>query len=238
MSVERGIVIANSVIDGTDWCLRDPAAWWSGGRGTRMRAAKIDLLVGHWTAGEAGAKSYSDDGPHIYRVMRNRLKDGRPLNVGIHFVIGACDREDEYAPVWQTMDPGFHAAVHVGEGRINARSIGVEVVSAGLPGPANVRDRVKINVPLLGRIRPVLAFFPGQVRSWVRLAEALASLNGRADITIDRRVPSFGASRRFVPDELLRYSGAMEHLHVPTTTKIDAGGLLIDALYDAGGWRR
>lgn len=236
VSSSSGLIIAGELVPGTDWIRRDPSAWWRcGERGTRRRADTIDLLVGHWTGGEATLRSYDDDGPHVVRSMKGRKRaDGRPLNVGIHFVIGACDHEDEIAPVWQTADPGEVATVHVGQGWINARSIGVEVVSAGRPGPADVRSRPRLAVPLLGKAETVLAFYPGQLRAWVRLAETLAALDGRGGICIPRHVPETLACRRFTVPEAKRWRGAMEHLHCPGTTKRDAGGLLVEALLDAG----
>lgn len=241
----RGLVIAGELVPGTDWIRRDPAFWWTSGRGTRPRARAVDLLVGHWTAGEAGVRDpdgprgplgpYDDDGPRVVRAMRSRLRaDGSPMSVGITFVVGACDHGDEWAPVWQTMDPGLVGAVHVGMGSINARSIGVEVVSAGLPGRFDARERPRVRVPVLGRMLEVLRFYPGQLRSWIALAETLAALDGRGGIRIERRVPAPLATRRMTRVEVARYSGAMEHLHVPTTKKIDAGGLLLEALAGAG----
>jgi hypothetical protein len=237
--IERGLVVAGRVIPGTEWCIRDSSAWFRpGGLGTRERALVVNVLGGHWTAGEAGTGTYDDDGPRVYRVMRARTRDdGTPLDVGIHFVIGACDELATFAGIWQLADPGLVATVHVGDRAINKRSIGVEVVSAGMPGPLDTRHRQRTTVPLLGRIRTVLQFFPGQLGTWVRLAETLANLDGHAGISIPRRVPSFGASRRFSRGEARAWRGAMEHVHVPTTTKIDAAGLLVDALADAG-WSR
>ena len=236
--VERGLLVAGSPVIGTDWCLRDPDAWIEpGSRGTRRRAASTDLLVGHWTGGEAGARSYDDDGPHVFRVLRGRTRaDGSPMSVGVHFVIGACDEADEHAPVWQLADPGLTACCHVGSAPVNARSVGVEVASAGLPGRLDARSRPRVRVPLLGRVREVLRFYPGQLRSWVRLAEALAGVR-RAGLAIPRRVPVFGATRRMSRRELRTWTGAIEHLHVTPTTKVDAGGMLIEALADAG-WER
>lgn len=231
-----GLVIAGELVPGTDWIRRDPSAWWArGDRGTRRREPRVDLLVGHWTGGEATLRSYDDDGPHVVRAMKARKRrDGTPLKVGIHFVIGACEDDAPIAPVWQTADPGEVATVHLGRGWLNARSIGVEVVSAGMPGRTDVRDRPRLHVPLLGAIRTVLAFYPGQLAAWVRLAETLAALDGRAGIAIPRHVPEPLGSRRLTVREARRWRGAMEHLHAPRTRKTDAGGLLVDALLDAG----
>jgi hypothetical protein len=237
--IERGLVIAGEVVAGTEWCVRDSSAWWAEGeRGTRPRAPKTDVLVGHWTGGEASVRSVDDDGPFVVRGMKARVRpDGSPMDVAIHFVIGACSPDDPIAQVWQTADPGLVACVHVGKRWINARSIGVEVVSAGLPGSLDLRHRPTVHVALLGKMQKVLAFFPGQVRAWVRLADTLAALNGRGGIAIPARVPAFSAARRFSLAEARRWAGAMEHCSVPGGTKKDAGGLLIDALADVG-WER
>jgi hypothetical protein len=239
LMIERGLVIAGRVIPGTEWCIRDSSAWFKPGTlGTRERDPLINVLGGHWTAGEAGTGSYDDDGLRVYRVMRSRLRtDGTPMDVGIHFVVGACADADPFAQVWQLADPGLVACVHVGDRAINKRSIGVEVVSAGLPGPLNQRNRPTTIVALLGRMKTVLRFYPGQVAAWVRLAEALAALDGTAGISIPRRVPAFGASRRLSRTEARRWAGGLEHLHIPSTTKIDAAGLLVEPLADAG-WER
>lgn len=235
--IDRGLLIADELVDGTDWIRRDPSAWWDvGERGTRARAAVVDQLVGHWTGGEATTRSYDDDGPHVVRAMKSRInpRTSKPLNVGIHFVIGACAADDPIAPVWQTADPGRVATVHVGRGEVNARSIGVEVVSAGMPGRTDVRERPRVRVPLLGKITEVLRFYPGQLRAWRRLAETLASLDGRGGIRIPRHVPEPLGARRLTLREIRRWQGALEHLHVPGTTKRDAAGMLVDALLDAG----
>jgi hypothetical protein len=237
--IERGLVIAGRVIPGTEWCLRDPSAWFKpGSLGTRERDPVVNVLAGHWTAGEAGTGSYDDDGPRVFRVMRSRLRtDGTPMDVGVHFVIGACPEDVTFANVWQLADPGLVACVHVGDRSMNKRSIGVEVVSAGLPGPLDTRHRPRTTVALLGRIRSVLRFYDGQLASWVRLANTLAALDGDAGISIPRTVPSTGASARFSRVSMRTWQGAMEHLHVRSTQKVDAAGLLIDALSDAG-WDR
>ena len=240
MTVARGLVIADEIVPGTERILRDPSAWFApDDHGCRARAELVDVLGGHWTAGEAGIGSYDDDGPRVVRGMRARTKDDgvTPLDVSIHFVIGACADDAEQATIWQTADPGLTACCHIGDRRIGRRSVGVEVVSAGMPGRLDLRGRPRATVPLLGRVRTVLRFYPGQLRAWLWLAETLAALDGRGGIRIPRRVPAFGASRRMTIREARGYAGALEHLHAPRTTKSDAGGLLVDAL--AGiGWER
>jgi hypothetical protein len=245
--VEHGILVHGHLLEGTDWCRRDEKnAWWKPGEfGTRPRAPKIDLLTGHWTAGEAGAGSYEDDGPVVVRNMKSRMSRTRPgqrLQVSVQFVIGACAPDAEYAHVWQAMDLGTSAATHVGRGEINARSIGVEVVSAGMPGSADVRKRPRVKRKLVGREYTVLSFYPGQLRSWLRLANALCGACLPGNILIPRQVPVVGGTdggllaHRMTLSQLRRWSGAMEHLHMDNTTKLDGGTLLIEHLLQ-NGWR-
>jgi hypothetical protein len=170
----------------------------------------------------------------------------RGLTVGIEFVIGACDPGDEFAPVWQTADPGKTATVHVGLGDANARGIGVEVVSCGLhrlTTPSRLRQLV------IRRVRDkrveCAAFFPGQLRSWCRLADALSDPSSdilrAAGIAIPRCVPTttggtlLSEVRHMLKAELGRYAGALEHALIPGTQKLDAGGLLLGALR-VHGW--
>lgn len=242
VSVERGLMLGGLVVPGTDWIIRDSAAWWNPtdyGAKPRAKDTEINVLTGHWTAGEAGARRADDDGPFIVRVMRNRPSKAFPppakMKVSIHFVIGAD------GTVWQTMDPLTTVAIHVGDGRINARSIGVEVVNPGTGPmvPQRPRKTVKHRMfPTLkqpqGRVVAQRAFYPTQINAWVDLAETLA-----LHVSIPRQVPR-GAQgglelERFTDAEAKRWKGAMEHFHVPSTEKRDAGTQLIRALMD-GGW--
>ncbi len=251
MTIERGLVVGGRVLPGTEWCIRDASAWWKAGeRGTRKRARVRDLLCGHWTAGEASIARYDDDGPSVVRSMRARAnpETGAPMHVGIELVIGACAPDDEYARVWQTADPGETATVHVAVGEVNARAIGCEVVSCGVAAkihPRRQRDVVERTI----RGAPVAcaAFFPGQLRSWVRLAEALSDETSdiltAAGIRIARAIPATPTGtllpevRHLTRPELREHSGAIEHCLVTHTTKLDAGGQLLAEL-DRAGWER
>lgn len=246
--VETGMIVAGFRIPGTDWCLRDADAWWSPGeRGTRKRAEVRDLLVGHWTGGESGVARYDDDGPFVVRAAKARKnEDGEPLNVGFDFVIGACDPACHFAHVWQTADIGLTATVHVGVAEANARGIAVEVVSCGLAkGMHSKRPRPTITRRVRGGRIVAAGFFPGQLRSWVRLAEALSDPKCEelraAGIKIPRVVPTTTGGkpltdvRAMTRPELRRYAGATEHALMPGTTKLDAGGMLVAELA-ARGW--
>lgn len=260
--MEHGLLINGQIEPNTEWCLRDPEAMWDPESTARHPdwkgwAAldryqlqktppnqKTDILTGHWTAGEAGTKTFDDDGARVVSVMkrrRSRKNKARRLRVSVSFVIGACDPCDEYAPVWQTLELGTGwAGIHVGRRDVNVRSVGVEVVSAGAGQRFNSRDRREIHRNLLGQEVSMLEFYPGQLRSWVRLANALAE-STNPFIQIPKQVPvGFGADnpydKRFTRRQQNRWEGAMEHYLMDNTTKIDAGSLLLESLL-ADGWK-
>lgn len=244
MAEERGAYIGGEILSGSDWILRDPSRWWSPGDfGTRPKADVVTVLTGHWTAGEAGGSKNADrHGPRVFDVMKARKskKTGGPLNVSVAFVIGApADPDDPgVAKVWQFMDPGLVAGVHVGKGWFSSKSIGVEVVSGGLPGPTDSRKRPQVEIDLLGRKRKALRFYPAQIRAWLKLADLLSGKSLRGGIEIPRRAPAEGGklltSRRFTVKEAQRWEGVHEHWLTPGTTKVDAGAMLMDALVGSG----
>jgi hypothetical protein len=220
---ERGLLVAGSVVPGTEWVRRDSRAMWrAGDRGTRPRAAAADVLVGHWTAGNP--RTGEDAGRRVYDAMRARRRpDGSPLDVGIHLVIGWDGL------VHQTADLAL-ATVHVGSGPVNARSIGVECC-----WPGTLRQARALGAPatpqrvVIGSQRVDVALpSPELVAAWVRLAGLLASLGGLGGISIPRQVPRTTA--RMTAAQQRRWKGAQEHTHVPGSTKIDAAGLLTGAL--------
>jgi hypothetical protein len=252
--IEHGISVGGQIVPGTERVIRDltlsddarlrgrhRAMWVPGELGTERRAPVINKLVGHWTGGEAGAKSYADDGPFVVTGTKLRLgKSGQPLKAAFHFLIGACAPDDEWAPIWQTCDLTI-ACVHVGQRAVYSSSIGVEVVNAGFPGPTDSRARPRLQRVVAGRMRTVLAYYPGQLRSWAWLANTLATapLVRSARIEIPREVPVNASGRpfdrRFTGAVQRRWAGAQEHCHLHTTTKLDGGTQLVEAL-QADGW--
>lgn len=229
--------------------------WWEvGDYQTRPRAAEITGLLGHWTGGEAGIDTPLDDGPRVVYNMKNRkstVNPGMPLRVSTQFVVGACEPDDEYAPVWQCMDIGRVAGITVPSGAVNARSLAVEVVSAGMPGPLDSRKRPRTSHRLVGANRTFLEFYPGQIRTWCWLAELLTKNQGfyleedkplvdalnAARINIPRVIPGRNGaplSDRFTLAQMNSFKGAMEHFHMSNTDKLDAGNMLCTSLLDIG----
>lgn len=219
-------------------------AWWESGEwGTKPRTGEVNLLVGHWTAGEAGTNSVLDDGPRVVIGMKHRQGITQPQNrlrVAVQFVIGADDAAG-VARIWQTADPLLTAAIHVGLGAVNDRSIGVEIVNKGAPPALKERPRPVLRLPVAGiPLLRQLAYQPGQLRSWCALADLLAS-----HFPIPRQVPAraiYGqpgiltpSSDRFTAAQQRRWKGMQEHLHVPTTHKLDGGSQLI-RVAAAHGW--
>lgn len=250
----------------TDWIIDgrterlpfgNDVCWWKkGDYQTRSRAEQVDQLVGHWTAGEANVRTIEDDGPRVVYGMKNRMSTtiiGRKLKVSIDFVIGACDKDDpeKEAKIWQCLDIGDTGSIHVGRGEINARSIGIEIVSAGVPGPLNQRRRPEVTRRLLGRNVTMVKFYPGQIKAWNRLVSML-TLNaqdaltpeeieialrlGEAGINIPRQYPVDAQGKpltsRMTLQQLNKFKGVFEHYHLDNTTKIDAGGFCIEACRD------
>jgi len=244
VAYERGAYIGGEILAGSDWILRDPTRWWSPGDfGTRPKGEKVTVLTGHWTAGEAGgARRANIHGPRVFDVMKHRksAKTGGPLNVSVAFVIGAPVEPDDpgIAPVWQFLDPGLVAGVHVGRGWFNRKSIGVEVISGGLPGKTDFRKRPQITAPFLGKDRTALIFYPAQIRAWLKLADMLTGSCLPGGIEIPRKAPAKDGklltSRRFTVKEAKRWEGCHEHFLTPGTTKVDAFGMLMGALVDHG----
>lgn len=232
MSVTRGLIYGGVVLPDTEWVLRDSSAWWAPGqRGTREREAAPTALVGHWTAGPP--REGPTAGPKVARAMQARQRaDGTPLDVGIHLVIGWDGL------VWQTADLAI-ATVHVGQRGLIRRSIGVECA-----WPGTMTQAARLGAQSIARPRRVevcgsrvltMEPSPELLASWVRLAETLAAV-----MPIPRQVPA-GRDGGLMLDRMTAaqartWRGAMEHLHVPSSTKVDAGGYLVGALREAG-WR-
>lgn len=228
MTVDKGIIVGGVLMPGSEWVVRDSAAWWSRSvpldlPDLRLRPASISLLCGHWTGGNARTGPVA--GPAVVRAMKSRKRDdGTAMSVSIHFVIswdGLC---------WQTCDLA-DVAIHAG-GRVNLRSVGVECCWPGTSEQAAKLGHDGKPETRMVRGRQVRTVPPSSelAATWTRLARLLSAPETRAWSTglvaIDR------VCSRGRPPE----SGACEHMDVPGTTKVDAAGYLLDALR-VDGWR-
>lgn len=170
-------------------------------------------------------------GCKLFSAMEaRRSADGeRDLSVSVHFGISW----DGF--IWQHLDLA-EGAVHVGHRPTIARSVGVEVMWAGSSRQA--RRLGIVHTPQLRTVRgqrlEVCPLSDEAREAWVWLAGVLSSPEIEAwsdgEIAIPRRTLG--------PDDVLtpRFAGCGEHYHVPGTTKIDAAGVLCDALRERG-WK-
>lgn len=212
--VPRGAI----VIGGKAWPCAAPVTLWrdSGlefkpGRGARRRKSAIDLVVWHYTAGEGSAE-------RVYRnLLNHKTKSGVSQPLGIEFII------DTAGMIWQCCDPAEVDTFDVGA--VNARSVGVEIVSRGtapiLPGYPRAPYHARVN----GEKVTFLRYHHPQLQAACALAEALS----RA-LDIPRAVP---ASLDVMGPALASFKGHIGHSNV-VATKLDPGPDLIAAFIDKG----
>jgi hypothetical protein len=226
VTTATGILYRGTALPGTGWVMRDPAAWWADGeRGTCERTVDApEVLVGHWTGGRM--HTGPDSACRVVRAMKARLReDGSPMAVGVHFIIGADGITHQTADL-------AHGTIHVSRDW-NRRGVGVELC---WPGTERQARRLGYQgggvLPRRVAGRGVRVYEPPdeQIAAWVRLAETLT-----AHLPIPRVVPA--AAGRMTRAEARRWRGGAEHLHSASTRKVDAAGLLCDALAGAG-WAR
>lgn len=208
--MERGILIGDAVMPGTEFVIRQPAAWWNDGeRGTRLRGGvKADQLVGHWTAGHPRTGPLA--GPKVVHAMKARKRpDGTALDVAIHFVISWDGL------IWQTANLAI-ATTHVGSRRINSRSIGVECCWPGTIEQAR-KLGVEVDGVVIGEARGrrvrCLPPSPELVEAWGWLANAIVRIKHPA-VAVPRQKGTMDRA------------GILEHCDVAGTTKVDAAGIL------------
>jgi len=188
------------------------------GEGARRRhpKQKIDLIVLHWTGGEATARQ-------TFKVLTGR-------ELGVEFVI------DRQGLIWQFADPARIDTFDAGP--VNPRSVGIEMTNYGFrrpntPVPRHGRVRPLWRQLLNGRQREFASFFPAQVDSAVHLCDALC----RVLPAVPRRIPrdKRGAvlKRTMTRSELREYSGILGHFHV-SRRKSDPGTDLMTMFEEAG----
>lgn len=188
----------------------------------KKRMHGIELVVWHWTGGEA-------EPDRMAETLRKR-------KLGVEFAIG------RYGNVFQFCDPSVVDTADAGV--VNHRSVGVEVVCYGFAGGWTfdpVRAVKVPKIPKLGRDREVYVaethgrkvktakFYEAQVSSAVALAEALC-----AALDIPRRVPPPEADGVYDPAlarDDQRFRGHVGHYHV-SKNKRDPGPWFMDSLFD------
>jgi len=184
-------------------------------KGCRVRKGACTLGVGHWTGGEAGITSATDDGKRVYDVLVAR-------DLSVHFTIGYD------GTVWQYADPAKVVCLHAGA--VNEFSWGCEVVNRGLP-PDQGRNREEVSHRVHGRMIRQLAFTQAQLDAWLWLCDAVQGALG-----LPRAVPTTpsGPVSDRIPDAKLRaFRGVVEH-YAASSTKVDAGTQLVRHLLSAG----
>ena len=191
--------------------------WKPGDYAVRERKQKPTLIVGHWTAG-TGGKTFTDDLDTVWRRMRARKNpDGRPLKVSVHYLIGRDGRIARYA------DPATTVCYGCGNSDVNSRGIHVEVVSPGVGQPSERYPSDIVERVVRGRKVRCLKFLPAQIDAWRWLV-------GHLSLSFPIYKPLTHTNALTVRELRDFEAGVMEHLHVPGTTKIDAAGMLCEAL--------
>ena len=193
---------------------------FAGLRSTRPRKEAVRAVVLHWTGGMGGPAA-------VYRTLRTRVGPRTPDGLSIHYVIAADGEVVQMAP---------HGLVCLHAGIANEWSIGVEIVSPGIPkGTAYEKER-KAGVrreayPALMRKarRPIslLDFTEAQTKSVVLLCETLCDTLG-----VRRAVPEEdGALQRteMSPSQLAAFGGVMGHFHCHPS-KLDPGTRILERL--------
>lgn len=192
-------------------------------RSTRPRTEPADLVCIHWTGGMGGPEQ-------VYRTLLKR-------NLSIHFVIG---------PDGLVVQMASTSLVCAHAGKVNARSVGIEVVSPGLPGDShgNARQRLAASVwakeqargvrreayvdEIRGRRVRMLDFTTVQTEALTILVESLCD-----ELGIPKRVPTESdgslTRRSLTTSELSSFRGVLGH-YGAHETKLDCGTLPLERL--------
>lgn len=179
---------------------------------TRPRTRVIRGVVIHWTGG-------AGDPAQVYHTLRSRKTSRAPAGLSVHYVVAVDGTVVQMAP---------HNLVCLHAGPVNEWTVGIEVVSPGLPvGAAHLREKAagvrrEVYETSYGR-RPirVLDFTEAQNRSLILLVERLCD-----QLNVPRRVPPH---RRLDTHELAAYAGILGHYHCHPT-KTDPGPRIFERL--------
>jgi len=185
----------------------------------RRRAPKqlIDLIVLHWTAGEATARQ-------TYRTLSGR-------ELGVEFVV------DRQGIIWQFADPALIDTFDAGSA--NRRSAGIEITNYGFRRsgkkiPMKGRDRPKYRTTLNGRSREFAGYYPAQIQSAIALCDTLRSPLRYVSKVIPRDGNGHLLKRTMTKKELQEFSGVLGHFHI-SKAKSDPGTDIFEA-FDLAGY--
>lgn len=172
----------------------------------KKRRLPIDLVVWHWTGGEG-------EPPAMAQVLKTR-------GYGVEFAIART------GVIYQFVDPKeVDTADAAG---VNARSVGIEIVSYGFrqsapnwKAPKIGLDRAEREVSIHGQRVRTAAFYPAQLEAARALADGLSRALG-----VPRKVPLTAAgvpiTKAMSTTEIARFSGHVGHYHL-TAQKLDPG---------------
>ena len=227
--IEHGLLIDGKVVEGTEWILRDSAAWYTGGDDdVYPRLQKIRLCTYHWTAGPRRAGLNAAQ--RTYAAMQARRKDnGAEMSVSAQMVLSDAGQ------MFQLADLRL-CCVHA-DMLFNRRGVSVEYTF-----PGTVENAEKINSPvgvveqreLLGRRIDCLLPSSAALATAVRFSELLVSLK-HPRLAMER--VAYTQRDRMTRTEMANASGVLEHYHAESTKKIDVAGYFVDA-HAAAGWHR
>ena len=189
------------------------------GKGARRRfpKQKIDLIVLHWTGGEASALS-------TFRTLTRR-------DLGAEFVI------DNSGVIWQFADPATIDTFDAGY--VNPRSVGIEITNYGFRSsrskvPSAGRYRPMYETVMNGQTRHFAGFYPVQIQAALALCGTLRAALRNVKRQIPRDPDGNILRRVMTKAEILEYAGVLGHFHV-SRAKSDPGLDIFDA-FDAAGY--
>lgn len=189
-------------------------------RSTHPRKEKVRGIVLHWTGG-------AGDPDQVYRTLTKRRGPHSPDGLSVHYVVGVDGEVRQFAP---------HSFTCLHAGVVNEWTIGIEIISPGLPfGAAWKRERSAGVVREIYRDRirgakelNVLDFTAAQTREVTLLVESICAME-----RIPTRVPTEADGslmrRPMGETELASFGGVFGHYHCHIS-KLDPGTQLLDRL--------
>jgi N-acetyl-anhydromuramyl-L-alanine amidase AmpD len=188
-------------------------------RSTRPRTQPCRGIVLHWTGGAGGPAQ-------VYRTLRSRVGPRTPDGLSIHYVVSAHGEVVQMAP---------HDLVCLHAGVANEWTVGVEIVSPGLPTRAWDRER-------RGGVERAIYTDRVRGRRAVRMLDFTAAQDAAVTLLVEslcdalgiRRAVPLGADgsllrRQMTAGELGAFSGVLGHYHCHPS-KLDPGTAILERL--------